>query len=208
MITPEESDLQPQNLELQIFLFRHGETAWTLSDQHTSISDIKLTEEGKKQASTMKARLQKISFEAVLSSPMHRALETCEMAGLGEQKIIDDDLMEWNYGNYEGKTNEQIWEKDPNWTIFSNGTPDGESLHDITIRADRAIKKLLAYKKNVAVFSHGHFLRVLAARWIRLPSQEGRLFSLKVASISTLGFEHQERVIKLWDDTSHWKADL
>jgi probable phosphoglycerate mutase len=205
---PEELIPPPENPELQIFLFRHGETTWTQSGQHTSVSDIRLTEEGKRQAAAMKTRLQKISFEAVISSPMHRAIETCELAGLGEHRKTDEDLMEWNYGSYEGLTSEQIWEIAPDWSVYANGVSDGESLHDITVRADRMIHKLRADKKNVANFSHGHFLRALTARWLKLPAQEGQLFSLRVASIGTLGFEHNENVLKLWDDTCHWSEHL
>lgn len=195
--------MEPEiNPEQQIYLIRHGETAWTKSGQHTSITDIHLTAEGERQARAMKERLQKISFEAVISSPMQRATATCDFAGLESKRLIDEDAMEWNYGKYEGLTSEEIREREEDWTIFSNGAPDGESLRDITVRADRMLKKLLAYRKRTALFSHGHFLRVLAARWLQLPAQEGRLFSLDVASISILGFEHRQHTIKLWNSSA------
>jgi len=194
----EEDAARVQSLEL--YLIRHGETAWTLSGQHTSISDIALTERGRKQALSMKKRLEKEKFEAVLSSPMQRATDTCDLAGLSAHFILEKDAMEWNYGSYEGLTSAQIWERAPDWTIFTSGAPSGESLRDVTVRADRLIKKLLAYKSRIALFSHGHFLRVLAARWLGLPAQEGRLFSLDVASISILGFEHHQHTLKLWND--------
>lgn len=187
---------------MEIYLIRHGETDWTKSGQHTSISDIPLTEEGQSQALALKESLQKISFEAVISSPMQRATETSDLAGLAEARRIDPDAMEWNYGRYEGKTTEEIHEEDPDWNIFSRGAPDGESLRDITVRADRMLKKLTVAKNKVVLFSHGHFLRALAARWLQLPAQEGRLFSLDVASISVLGFEHKQHTLKLWNAKS------
>ncbi len=184
---------------MEIYLIRHGETDWTKSGRHTSFSDIPLTEEGQKQALALKESLQKLSFEAVISSPMQRATATCDLAGLAEARLIDPDAMEWNYGRYEGKTTEEIREEDPDWTIFSRGAPEGESLRDITLRADRLLKKLSAYQNNVALFSHGHFLRAFAARWLQFPAQEGRLFALDVASLSILGFEHRQHVLKLWN---------
>lgn len=193
------------NETLKIYLCRHGETEWTISKQHTSVSDIPLTDRGKEQAHLLKSRLDKIDFEAVFCSPLKRSIETCQLAGFQELRKIDPDLQEWNYGDYEGMTSEAIWENDPNWTIFTDGAPDGESIHDVTLRADRIIKKLLTFQKNVAIFSHGHFSRVLAARWLQLPSQEGRMFSLSVASLGILGFEHQQRALHLWNDTSHWE---
>lgn len=186
-------------MDLRIYLIRHGETLWTKSGQHTGISDIPLTDVGKQQALSLKEHLGKISFEAVICSPMKRAIDTCDLAGYKESRLTDRDAMEWNYGLYEALTKAEIQEREPEWSIFMRGAPEGESLRDITIRADRMLKKLLAYQKNVALFSHGHFLRALAARWLQLPAQEGRLFSLDVASISILGFEHREHTLKLWN---------
>lgn len=187
---------------LQIYLIRHGETAWTKSGQHTGTTDIPLTKVGEEQALTLKEHLQKIPFEAVLSSPMKRAVMTCELSGFGKVRKIDPDAVEWNYGRYEGMTTAEIHDQEPEWNIFSRGAPEGDSLRDITIRADRMLKKLLSYEKNVALFSHGHFLRALAARWLHFPAQEGRLFSLSVASISILGFENQQHTLKLWNSTN------
>lgn len=189
-------------MDLQIYLIRHGETLWSKSGQHTGISDIPLTDVGREQALLLKETLKKIAFEAVISSPMKRAVDTCDLAGLGDNRIIDQDAMEWDYGSYEGLTSAEIEEQDPDWTIFLRGAPGGESLRDITLRADRLLKKLMTYQKSVALFSHGHFLRALAARWLHLPAQEGRLFSLSVASVSLLGFEHRAHTIALWNSTT------
>ncbi len=188
--------------ELQIFLIRHGETDWTKSGQHTGTTDIPLTETGKEQALILKQRLQEVLFEAVYCSPMTRTKTTCDLAGFKEIRQIDSDAKEWDYGRYEGLTTEEIHEQDPEWSIFSMGAPEGESLRDVTVRADRMLKKLSTHQKRVALFSHGHFLRALAARWLQLPVQEGRLFSLSVASIGILGFEHQSHTIHLWNSTS------
>ncbi len=189
----------------KIFLIRHGETEWTKSEQHTSTTDIPLTDQGKEEAKKIKGELQGISFQLILSSPMQRAFNTCELAGLSKQAKLDPDLVEWNYGGYEGLTTKQIWKTDPHWEIFTHGAPGGESVADVGARATRVLAKLQSIHGTVALFSHGHFLRALAARWLGLPPNEGRLFALFPASISILGVEHQHHVFIQWNDTSYLK---
>ena len=184
-----------------IYLCRHGETDWTLSGQHTGTTDLALTETGKKQAASLKTKIQEVSFSLVLSSPMHRAMDTCLLSGFPHFQT-DPDLAEWNYGDYEGMTTKEIQKKNPSWNLFSDGVPNGESLQDVSERADRLLQKLGAHKGNIALFSHGHFSRVIAARWLGLPAANGRLFTLSVASISILGFERLQPVIKLWNETN------
>lgn len=185
--------------ELNIILCRHGETEWTLSGQHTSFTDISLTEEGKAQAHHLGQRLKKIQFESIYTSPLLRASETCSLAGFSKRMVQEPDAVEWNYGGYEGMTSEEIEKKHPGWNIFLNGAPGGESPSEAAARADRLLSKLLSHKGNIALFSHGHFLRLLAIRWIGLDPSKGRLFALSVASLSILGFEKRQRVIKLWN---------
>ncbi len=187
----------------KIYLIRHGETEWTLSGQHTGLTDIPLTKNGKKEAEKLKKRLSLISFQTVLTSPLQRSLQTCEIAGLLKDAQQNDDLVEWNYGDYEGLTSEQIWKIQPSWSIFSNGAPNGESLADITARTDRVLATLRTIRGNIVLFSHGHFLRALTARWLGLAIQEGQLFALAPASFSILGFEKTFHVLDLWNDTSH-----
>ncbi len=188
---------------LEIFLIRHGETEWTLSGQHTSRTDISLTEEGKRQALLLKSRLQKFHFNAVFCSPMKRSLETCHLVGY-KNPLIKSDAKEWDYGEFEGQTSEKIHLIRPSWDLFSEGAPGGEKPADVSHRADRMIELFLQYEGKVALFSHGHFLRVLAARWIELSVDNGKRLALSVASLSILGFEHQkQRVLNLWNDTHH-----
>lgn len=189
----------------KIYLIRHGETEWTSSGQHTGTTDIPLTEKGKEDAMKLKRELQDVSFQLILSSPMQRAFNTCELAGFAKQARLDPDLVEWNYGEYEGLTTKQIWKNDPHWEIFAQGAPGGESVADVGARATHILAKLKSIHNSVALFSHGHFLRVLAARWLGLPPNEGRLFDLHPASISILGIEHQHHVIAQWNDTSYLK---
>ncbi len=190
---------------LQIFLLRHGETEWTVSGQHTGRTDIPLTEEGKRQALLLKYRIEKFTFEAVFSSPMKRTLDTCHLAGY-KNPIIEPDAKEWDYGQYEGLTSEKIHQANPSWDLFVQGAPGGEKPEEVARRADRMIELFLRHQGKIALFSHGHFLRVLAARWIGLGVDKGKLFALSVASISILGFEHQkQRVLQFWNDTHHLK---
>ncbi len=193
--------MQPTNK--RIYLIRHGETEWTLSGQHTGMTDIPLTKKGEEEAALLGKTLRGHPFEAVLCSPLRRAKETCAIAGFLNQAQLQPDLVEWNYGDYEGLTKVEIWKKSPGWDIFSNGAPDGESLADITARANRVLTKILAIEGDVALFSHGHFLRALAACYLRLTAQEGRLFALSPSSISILGFERERPVISLWNALCH-----
>lgn len=183
---------------MQLYLCRHGETEWTVSGQHTGKTDIALTAHGKEQAMALRVRLQKIKFEKVLSSPRKRALQTCE--GMGAE--IEPLAAEWDYGDYEGLTSSEIHEKNPHWNLFKEGAPRGESPDQIGQRADQLLKKLSSYSGRVALFSHGHFLRVLTARFLGLPPEEAKIFVLSVASISILGFQQKQPVLILWNSTA------
>lgn len=179
----------------QLYLCRHGETEWTLSGQHTGTTDLSLTKKGQEQAALLRGQIAKVEFDAIFTSPKKRALETCK--GLPHQK--DPDLCEWNYGEYEGKTSEEIQKIRPGWNLFHDGAPGGETADDVGRRADAFLKKALSYSGNVAVFSHGHFLRVLAARYLGLEPKMGKIFNLSVASLSILGYERKQPVVLLWN---------
>jgi probable phosphoglycerate mutase len=192
----------------EIFLIRHGETEWSLSGQHTSRTDLSLTEEGGVRAKALGQILQRMlagtGFAMTLSSPMRRAIDTAHLAGY--QPEIEENLREWDYGSYEGLTSEDIHKTAPGWTIWTGPVPGGESPAQIGARADRVIQRCLAATRDtagdVALFSHGHMLRVLAARWLDLAPDAGRLLGLDTASISALGWEHDQRVIRLWNQTA------
>jgi len=184
----------------KIILIRHGETAWSLSGQHTSNTDLPLTPNGERQAVALRGRLQEFSFARVLTSPLLRARRTCELAGFLGDAREDADLKEWDYGDYEGKTTAAIQAQRPGWNVFRDGCPNGESPEAIGARADRVVQALRAMDGLVGVFSHGHFLRVLAMRWIGLPVVTGQYFKLDAASISILGHEHEtDPAITLWN---------
>ena len=192
----------PENfpMAIQIYLLRHGETAWSLTGQHTGRTDLPLTKNGELRASRLRARLQGITFGHVLTSPLQRARRTCELAGLGAAAQSDPDLREWDYGDYEGRTTAEIRTQHPGWDVFVDGCPHGESVGQISQRADRALTALRRLGGTIALFSHGQFLRVLAMRWVGLPVPEGRHFALETASISILGYEHApEPAIILWN---------
>jgi probable phosphoglycerate mutase len=180
-------------------LVRHGETEWSRSGQHTGVSDIPLTENGRGVAAGLKPILATKSFELVLTSPLQRARLTCELAGLGSQAAIDTDLTEWNYGAYEGLTPKQIRSIRPDWLIFRDGCPDGETPEQVGARVDRVIAKLRRVRGNAALFAHGHVLRVFAARWIGLPATGGSHFLLDTATISVLSSYHGIPAIKRWN---------
>lgn len=188
-----------------VYLARHGETAWTVSGQHTGLTDIPLTERGERNARRLGERLKGITFAQVFTSPLQRAGRTCELAGFGSVAKVDPDLVEWNYGDYEGKTTAQIHKDRPDWQIFRDGCPGGESPAVIAARADRVIARWRACDENVLVFSSAHILRVLAARWCGLDVAYGRLFLLTTATLSILGYEHNknEPAIRLWNDSRH-----
>jgi len=188
-----------------LYLARHGETAWSLSGQHTGLTDLPLTERGERNARNLGPRLAGLTFAKVFTSPLQRATRTCELAGFAAAAEVDRDLVEWNYGDYEGLRTAEIHEKRPEWQLFRDGCPGGESPDQIGARADRVVSRVRAVKGDVLIFSSGHFLRVLAARWLGLEPVNGRLFMLKTASVSALGYENElsQPVISLWDDTSH-----
>jgi probable phosphoglycerate mutase len=186
----------------RIYLVRHGETAWSLSGQHTSRTDIPLTERGEHQARDLGDLLRQQKFSEVWSSPLQRARRTCELAGFAGVMKVEPLLVEWNYGDYEGITTADIRAKNPNWNLFTDGAPNGESPSEISARADQLISRLRTLTTNIALFSHGHFLRVLAARWLGLPVREAQHFLLQTASVSILACEHNnphEPVIALWN---------
>jgi broad specificity phosphatase PhoE len=189
----------------KIYLARHGETAWSLTGQHTGLTDIPLTPRGEDNARNLGKRLRGTSFVKVLASPLQRARHTCELAGFGAGAAIDRDLVEWNYGDYEGKRTEEIRKERPDWFLFRDGCPGGESVEAIGARADRVLARLRPFDRDVLIFSHGHFLRVLAARWLDLSAAEARLLMLSTASLSILGYEHNrdEPVLWLWNDVNH-----
>jgi probable phosphoglycerate mutase len=188
-----------------LYLARHGETAWSLSGQHTGLTDLPLTERGERNARNLGPRLAGLTFAKVFTSPLQRATRTCELAGFAAAAEVDRDLVEWDYGDYEGLRTAEIHDKRPEWQLFRDGCPGGESPDQIGARADRVVSRVRAVKGDVLIFSSGHFLRVLAARWLGLEPVYGRLFMLKTASLSALGYENElsQPVISLWDDTSH-----
>ena len=188
-----------------VYLARHGETAWTLSGQYTGITDLPLTERGERNARRLSERLRGLNFGRVFTSPLQRARRTCELAGFGTIAEIDRDLVEWNYGDYEGRHSADIHREHPDWQLFRDGCPGGESPSEVRARADSAIKRIRAIEDNVLLFSSGHFLRVFAARWLGLETAIGTHFVLSTASLSALGYEHNlsQPVIRLWDDTRH-----
>jgi len=183
----------------QVYLIRHGETEWSLSGQHTGTTDIPLTENGRNVARLLKPVLAKESFTRVLTSPLQRARETCELAGFGKRAEMDRDLMEWNYGEYEGLTPKQIHAKAPGWMIFSDGCPGGESPEQVGARADRVIAKVRALKGDVALFAHGHIFRVFAARWLGLPAAAGGHFILDTATLNILSYYRDIPAVKRWN---------
>ena len=188
-----------------VHLARHGETAWSLSGRHTSRTDLPLTERGERNAHALGERLRGLSFAKVFTSPLQRAARTCELAGFGSAAEIDPDLVEWDYGQYEGRRSAEIHVERPDWQLFRDGCPGGESPGQIGARADRVMGRVRAVKGDVLVFSSGHFLRVFAARWLGLDAAGGRYLLLSTASLSALSYEHNlaEPVIRLWNDNRH-----
>ena len=187
----------------EILLARHGETEWSVGGRHTGGTDVPLTDEGRRQAAKLGERLRGRELALVLSSPLERALETCRLAGLGERAELRPELMEWDYGAYEGLTTPEIRESVPGWTVWTHPTPDGETAAEVGARVDRVVEELAALEGDAAVFAHGHLLRVLGARWIGLPPDSGALLALNTATLSTLGWERERRVVRLWNDGAH-----
>jgi broad specificity phosphatase PhoE len=183
-------------------LVRHAETEWSLNGRHTGRTDIPLTEHGREVAAGLRERLDAWSFDLVLVSPSVRARETCELCGLGADAQLRPDLLEWDYGDYEGLTTPEIWEERPDWRLWRDGCPGGESAADVGARADRVIEEILASHARVAAFSHGHMLRVLGARWMALGPEHGARLGLSTAAICVLGHERNTQVLARWNDTS------
>ncbi len=183
----------------ELVLVRHGETEWSLSGQHTGTTDIPLTDAGRAQAERLRAKLEGRDFVRVLTSPMGRAMETCRLAGLADQAEVTDDLREWDYGEYEGITTPEIRKRRPGWDLWRDGCPGGETAEQVGARADRLIEPLRELEGDAALFAHGHVLRVLAARWVRLPPQDGARLALSTATVSVLGWERVTPVIRLWN---------
>ena len=188
-----------------IYLARHGETAWSVTGQHTGVTDLPLTERGERNAARLGERLAGSVFAKVLTSPWQRATRTCELAGFGAAAQVDRDLVEWNYGDYEGLRTAEIHAKRPDWQLFRDGCPNGESPEQVGARADRVVNRVRAIKGNVLIFSSGHFLRVFAARWLGLEPAAGKFFMLNTASLSALSYEHDlsHPAIQFWNDNRH-----
>ena len=189
-----------------IYLARHGETAWSLSGQHTGITDLPLTERGERNARQLGERLKGLTFAKVFTSPLQRAARTCDLAGFGPMAEMDRDLLEWNYGEYEGRRTAEVLAERPDWQLFRDGCPGGESPQQAAARADRVVSRVRAVQGDVLLFSSGHFLRMLAARWLGLEPAAGRYFLLSTASLGMLAYEHNNRsepVIRLWNETRH-----
>jgi probable phosphoglycerate mutase len=193
-----------------VYIARHGETAWSLSGQYTGLTDLPLTERGERTARRLGERLGELTFVKVFTSPLQRARRTCELAGYGRVAETDPDLVEWNYGEYEGRRTAEIRAERPGWMLFRDGCPGGESPADVGTRADRVVARLRAIEDNVLLFSSGHFIRVLASRWLGLePGVNARHFMLSTASLSALGYENElsRPVIRLWNETRHVERD-
>jgi probable phosphoglycerate mutase len=183
-----------------LWLIRHGETVWSASGRHTSSTDLPLTEEGERKARTVGCLLAGKTFKLVLASPSRRAIDTCRLAGYSPE--VTADLREWDYGVYEGLTTEEIQAQNPGWTIWTGTPRGGESAEEVGARADRVLTRAVAAEADVALFGHGHMLRVLAARWLSMEPAGGRLFALSTGSLSILGYEREARVLQMWNRTT------
>ena len=185
--------------EQKVYLLRHGETEWSRGGRHTSVTDVPLTENGRMAALRLQPALAKEVFALVLTSPLQRARETCKLAGLANQAVIEHDLLEWHYGEYEGLTTKQIQLMKTGWSLFRDGCPGGETPAEVAARANRVIAKAQMAEGNVALFAHGHILRVLAARWIHLPANYGEHFLLDTATLNVLGYYYDSPALKIWN---------
>jgi broad specificity phosphatase PhoE len=188
---------------MQVWLMRHGETAWSASGQHTGRTDIALTERGERQAQQLRKAIAGQQFALVLTSPLRRARDTCRIADCSDHASVEPDLSEWDYGAYEGRTSAEIRAQRPNWMLFDDGVESGETIEQVCARADRVIARALAAPGDVALFAHGHILRILGVRWIGLEPRMGRAFILDTASICVLAHENGARAIRRWNGTSH-----
>jgi broad specificity phosphatase PhoE len=191
--------LDGRETHVNVFAIRHGETAWSLSGQHTGTTDIPLTDNGRRLAERLRPVLDREVFARVVTSPLQRARETCALAGLGDRAVLDADLVEWNYGEYEGLTPRQIHEIAPGWLIFRDGCPGGETPDQVGARVDRVLARVRAVEGNVALFAHGHLLRVLVARWIGMPAGAGQHFLLDTGTMSLLGYYRHIPAVKVWN---------
>jgi len=183
----------------KVYVIRHGETEWSLTGQHTGVTDIPLTENGRAVARRLRPVLAEQTFQLVLTSPLRRARETCELAGLGARAALEPDLHEWNYGEYEGLTPKQIHHKQPGWMLFRDGCPGGETPAQIGARVDRVIARIRGTAGDVVMFAHGHVFRVLVARWIGLPPAAGQHFLLDTATLNVLGYYRESPAVKVWN---------
>jgi probable phosphoglycerate mutase len=183
----------------QLWSVRHGQTEWSVSGRHTGRTDIPLDDDGRRQARELAATLAGLSVALVLTSPLRRARETCELAGYGDRAIVDDDLQEWDYGDYDGLTTEEIRRTRPDWSLWRDGCPGGETAAEVGTRADRVITRLREGDGDAIAFAHGHLLRVLAARWIGLEPEAGALLALSTATVSLLGWEREQAVVRRWN---------
>jgi len=183
----------------QLWLVRHGQTDWSATGRHTGRTDIPLDEDGRRQAAELAPALADVSVALVLTSPLQRARETCALAGCGDRATVDDDLQEWDYGDYDGLTTEEIRRTRPDWNLWRDGCPGGESAADVGQRADRVIARVRNGDGDAIAFAHGHLLRVLAARWIGLGPEAGALLALTTATVSLLGWEREQAVVRRWN---------
>jgi probable phosphoglycerate mutase len=190
----------PSQSAQEVVLVRHGETEWSRAGKHTGRTDVPLTEQGRRQAEAVGAALRDRDFALVLTSPLGRALETCRLAGFGERAQPRDELMEWDYGAYEGRTTAEVREERPGWTLWRDGVPGGETIEQVGQRVDRVLDEIRALDGEALLFAHGHVLRVLTARWLELEPDAGRLFALDPATLSMLGYERETPVIQLWNE--------
>ena len=188
-----------KELKQKVVLIRHGETKWALEGRHTSFTDLPLTEKGREEAGLLQTVLNSWQFKQVFSSPLKRARETCELAGVADGVIVEPDLSEWNYGRFEGLTTDQIQTEMPDWDVFEQGCPEGDSPANVSERVDRVIQKIRAIDGDVAVFSHGHLSRVFATRWINLPVEDSHMFVLDTATLNVLGAYHDAPAIVIWN---------
>jgi len=200
-VTGTDRSATPQPVERQLWLARHGETDWSRSGQHTSRTDLPLTEIGRTQAVALGARLRDRPFALVLTSPLMRAADTARIAGFGDVLAVDDDLREWDYGEFEGRKTDEIRVQFPGWSIWRGPWPGGETIDQVAARADRVVARVRAIDGDVLAFSHGHLLRVLAARWLGHEPEVGDMLALSTGSISVLGWEREEPVIERWNET-------
>ena len=187
------------DLPHEAVLVRHGETEWSRGGKHTGRTDVPLTERGRDRARAVGEALRGREFALVLTSPLGRALETCRLAGFGERAETRDELMEWDYGAYEGRTTPEIRDERPGWTLWRDGVPDGETIEQVAARVDRVLAEIRSANGDALLFAHGHVLRVLTARWLGLAPEAGALFALDPATLSTLGYERETPVIRLWN---------